>query len=153
MKNRFILKIPPPLLAFLAFLGQLLTADFHLNTFYPTLSQWVIAVFLLLASAVVSLWSIILMKNAQTPLSPHCPEKTQCLITHGIFAYTRNPMYLSLLLGLLATTVLLGNFLGLLWVVLFVWAVTTIQIKPEEQILKRYFAEYHDYIQRVRRWL
>ncbi len=152
MKNTLRLKIPPVILALLALIGQLLTVDFHFVSFSPNVWQWLCALILLIAAIVLSSWSIMLMKTARNSLNPHCPENTGRLITAGIFAYTRNPMYLSLVLGLLATTILLGSLWGLVWVVVFIGLITELQIKPEEQILQKHFSEYAAYRRRVRRW-
>ncbi len=89
-----------------------------------------------------------------TTAHPHCPEKSSCLVVHGIYRYSRNPMYLSLLLLLVAWSLYLGWLLAPLGWVLFVLWISRFQIRPEERILERLFEEeYRDYCRRVRRWL
>jgi len=76
------------------------------------------------------------------------------LVTNGTFHFTRNPMYLSLLLYLLAWAVYLSNWLALLFVPVFVLYINQFQIKPEERALSSLFGlEYAAYKGRVRRWL
>ena len=79
------------------------------------------------------------------------PER---LVTTGIFAWTRNPMYLGLLCILAGWAVWLGNPFGAGVLAVFVWAITALQIKPEEEVLAANFgAAYAAYCRNVRRWL
>jgi protein-S-isoprenylcysteine O-methyltransferase Ste14 len=76
------------------------------------------------------------------------------LVTTGVYRFTRNPMYLGLLLTLLAWAAFLFNPVALLFVPIFVLYINRFQIKPEEQVLSSLFgAEYMAYKGRVRRWL
>ena len=92
--------------------------------------------------------------RARTTMNPMKPSATSSLVTHGVFRFTRNPMYLSLLLYLLAWAAYLSNWLALLLVPLFVVYITELQIKPEERALSAKFGtEYAAYSAQVRRWL
>ena len=63
-------------------------------------------------------------------------------------------MYLGLALVLLAWCLFVDSWWALIVVPLFVWVLTTVQIKPEEETLRELFGdEYASYCQRVRRWL
>ena len=76
------------------------------------------------------------------------------LVIRGVYRYTRNPMYVGLLLTLLAWAVFLANPLAALWVVVYVLYITRFQIIPEERVLASLFAaEYEAYKGRVRRWV
>ena len=57
----------------------------------------------------------------------------------GVYRYTRNPMYLGLLLTLLAWAVFLANRVAVLWVVVYVLYITRFQIIPEERVLASLF--------------
>jgi protein-S-isoprenylcysteine O-methyltransferase Ste14 len=82
------------------------------------------------------------------------PEQTAALVTSGVFAHTRNPMYLSQLLVLLALAVVLSSPLALVLAVGFALYVRRFQIMPEERALReRFGSEYEDYLHRVRRWV
>ena len=75
-------------------------------------------------------------------------------VSAGPYRFTRNPMYLGLLLTLLAWAVFLFNPVVLLFVPIFVLYINRFQIKPEEQVLSSLFgAEYMAYKGQVRRWL
>lgn len=87
-------------------------------------------------------------------MNPIKPMTTSSLVTGGAFRFTRNPMYLSLLLYLIAWAVYLSNVWALLLVPMFVLYINEFQIKPEERALSSLFGpEYAAYKEMVRRWL
>jgi protein-S-isoprenylcysteine O-methyltransferase Ste14 len=91
-------------------------------------------------------------KRANTPVHPF--EKPLSLVTDGVFAVTRNPMYLGLAVALLGTAIVLGTLTPFLVPPLFVWFITVRFIAPEEANLATQFGEaYQAYARRVRRWL
>jgi protein-S-isoprenylcysteine O-methyltransferase Ste14 len=93
-----------------------------------------------------------LFRRKQTSMIPSRPAGT--LVTGGPYAFSRNPMYVSLVL----LTVAIALFLNSWWVVLLlIPALVIVQqfvIVPEEGYLRRRFgSEYEAYTRRVRRWL
>ena len=75
-------------------------------------------------------------------------------MTHGVFSYTRNPMYLGMVIILLGATVYNGVYIGIIVLPCFILYITEFQIKPEEEAMEEIFAgDYTDYLKRVRRWL
>jgi protein-S-isoprenylcysteine O-methyltransferase Ste14 len=91
-------------------------------------------------------------KRAGTPVVPF--EPSTALVTDGLYRFTRNPMYLGLVLSLLGAAILLGNLGAFLPVPLLIWILQTQFIRGEERFLEEIFeARYLDYKQRVRRWL
>lgn len=86
-----------------------------------------------------------------TTLDPRRPEKSSALICGGIYRYSRNPMYLALLLLLLGWGLWLG---GQWWgpVLFWLW-MDKLQIPHEERALTARFQEnYTQYCRQVRRW-
>ena len=78
--------------------------------------------------------------------------KRHRIITTGIYAISRNPMYLSLLFFHGACVMLLAPwYLIATWPLLF--SILTCEIKREEFKLGRRFPEYEAYCAKVRRWL
>ena len=72
----------------------------------------------------------------------------------GIYRLTRNPMYLGVLLLLLAWAIYLANVLTVLFLPAFVWYMGRYQIEPEEQALTSLFGpQYTAYAAQVRRWI
>ena len=82
------------------------------------------------------------------------PEAASALVRSGIYRTTRNPMYVGLLLILVAWAVLLSSVWTLLGPLVFVLYITRFQIIPEESALSALFgADYAAYQSSVRRWL
>ncbi|WP_240432781.1 methyltransferase family protein [Vibrio halioticoli] len=98
--------------------------------------------------------SIDSFKKENTTVNPLQPSKTQNLVTHGVYRYSRNPMYLSLAILLVAWASLLASWTGIFGCLIFVMYITQFQIKPEERALMHKFPQsYTAYLKRVRRWL
>ena len=73
---------------------------------------------------------------------------------NDIYKYSRNPMYFGYLLMLLNSSVYLGTLLSIIIILLFVFIINVIQIKPEEQALKDLFGQnYDEYLLKVIRWI
>lgn len=147
-------RIPPPIYALSAALLMWL-----LNTYIP-LFHWVPAPWhrvglLLIALAVLAdLWSLWLFFRARTTPNPMKPQNSSQLVTAGLYRYTRNPMYVGMLVMLLGWAIYLGSISPLLVLPLFIWVINTQQILPEEALLTEKFgASYQAYLQSVPRWL
>lgn len=147
------LKVPPPLIAALVALGLYAGARISPDGLILTIPFFWIG--LVLATAMlVGASAVLHFFRAGTTAHPHCPEKTRVLVARGIYRVSRNPMYLALLLILIAWSLHLGWLFSPLGWGLFVVCITRFQIRPEERVLTRLFGdEYRDYCQRVRRWL
>ena len=80
--------------------------------------------------------------------------ETSHLVTGGVFRYSRNPMYLGMLVWLLGLAILLGTLTPFLFPLL-VFILLNVAIVPmEERSLRQLHpAEYAQYSGRVRRWL
>jgi len=91
-------------------------------------------------------------KRAGTPVRP--TEPTQEIVTSGVYAYTRNPMYLSMTIALIGASLVADSLWFLVVVPPAVFAVTKLAIEREKHYLSRKFGEsYRTYKARVRRWL
>lgn len=81
-------------------------------------------------------------------------EESSALVTGGFFRYTRNPMYVGMVLILIGIAVLLGTLASFLPIPLFVWLIQTHFILREEAMLEQTFGDrYREYRQSARRWL
>lgn len=147
---------PPPLI----FLGVLIVG-FALDALLPlplgptgidsTLSRTIGAVLILLGLVTITLGIRNLMR-AGTPVPTRVP--TRALVTTGIHAHSRNPIYVSMFfiyvgIGLLANTAWIFAFLVPLALIIRCGVVAR-----EEAYLERKFGDaYRAYKSRVRRWL
>lgn len=90
--------------------------------------------------------------NLKQPSGPG--EPTTKIVDSGIFKYSRNPLYL----GILITFVGIGvSFVNLWYIILSVplgLVIHYVLVLPEERYLSELFGEeYESYTTRVRRWL
>jgi len=113
-----------------------------------TWSGWMlIAIF-----AVWNGWALATIARHRTALLPG--GETTVIIDHGPFAWSRNPLYVGLLVGSAGLALVAGSLWAL--VVLPVeWALLRWgAVLPEERYLAAKFGSaYVDYVDRVRRWL
>ncbi len=91
-------------------------------------------------------------RAAGTPIAPSAlPTR---LVTTGVFSFSRNPMYLGMVLILVGLVLLLARPAAGLVPVLFGVLVTRTFIAPEEARLAQTFGpEWQEYRTHVRRWL
>ncbi len=93
-----------------------------------------------------------LFKRANTAIRPF--EESSALVTQGFYRYSRNPIYLSMVLALLGVSVALGSPSPLLAVPPFIVIIQRRFIRAEEAALQEKFgSRYTDYCARVRRWM
>jgi len=121
---------------------------------FPLLNTPYIPAILLLFAIYLAIHALLDFKRHGTTFHPHTPEKASKVVCTGVYRFSRNPMYLAMLIGLLAIALLTTNTVSLFVLPVFVLYITRFQIKPEENALKKLFGkEYDEYCQRVRRWL
>jgi len=80
--------------------------------------------------------------------------QTPSLQTTGIFRFSRNPMYLGMVIWLIGLAVLLGSFTPFLFPVLIFIVLHFGFIPVEEKRLEKIFGtQYQNYRKKARRWL
>jgi protein-S-isoprenylcysteine O-methyltransferase Ste14 len=97
--------------------------------------------------------SMLAFRRAETTVNPLEPTKATKLVMTGTFGFSRNPMYLGLLLVLTGWAVGLGSISPFIVLPVFVVLITVLQIIPEERALAGLFGrEYEEYMRAVPRW-
>ncbi|MFH4829852.1 methyltransferase family protein [Vibrio diabolicus] len=92
--------------------------------------------------------------KVKTTVNPVKPDTASSVVRTGVFAFSRNPMYMALLLLIIAIGLWWQHLSVVLCSVVFVSYMNRFQIKPEERVLERLFGEgYVDYKNHVRRWI
>jgi len=87
-----------------------------------------------------------------TPVNPYAP--TTALAQDGPYRFTRNPMYLGLVLLTVGFALVMNSMWLILIAVPIMLALRNLVIVHEERYLEGKFGdEYRDYSKRVRRWL
>ena len=108
--------------------------------------------FLLATGATMIAWSRRAFQAAGTPIKPF--SESTALIRHGLYRWSRNPMYVGAVLLLTGVAILLGSLAPLLVVVAFFAILQEGFVRQEERLLERTFGEpYRAYRRSVRRWL
>lgn len=145
----------PPLLVLMIFVILMWCIALLLPSFTLGIKpNFSLSIFMVLAGFLLVLISSASFIRVKTTLNPMRPELTSVLVKAGVYRYSRNPVYLGLLIMLLGWFVYLNNILAGLLVIAFVCYMNRFQIEPEEKALfKRYGAEFEDYKRLVRRWL
>lgn len=148
------LKVPPAITtALVAVIMWVITTYLFWNALIFSVPNW-IPVIIATLSILLGVAGLVQFHSHQTSIDPHKPEKATSLVHSGIYRFSRNPMYLGLLLLLVAYGCYLGAGHSLLILPLFVWYMNEFQIKPEEEILLQKFgADYQTYKKNVRRWI
>jgi protein-S-isoprenylcysteine O-methyltransferase Ste14 len=143
---------PPIALGIPLLIGILVTALAGDPFTIPSSGTRIIGVILLVVFGFWNGWALVVMAANRTALLPG--GATRVVLDRGPFRFSRNPLYVGL--------ILLDVALALLWP--SVWALILVPvgiallywgaIAPEEKYLSTKFgADYDDYRRRVRRWL
>ena len=149
--NRLELKILPPVIVGVGGLLNWFATHWVNDLFSP---PWLLIAALMVVSGVIGVAGVLGCLRCKTTLHPWNPGETRVLVTQGVFRLSRNPMYLALLLLLLAYYLYQPTWFSPLVFVVVTWYLTRFQILPEERILSEKFGDqYAQYASSVRRWL
>jgi protein-S-isoprenylcysteine O-methyltransferase Ste14 len=144
--------VPPPVMALAA--GVLMWAARDLGPRIEFHGLVLLAAAFAGAGLLIDLVSVAAFVRARTTVNPLAPDKANALVVGGLYRFSRNPMYLGMLMILLGWAAYLAQPLTLVFVAAFVFLIEVLQIRPEEKALEEKFGEdYRAYKKRVRRWL
>jgi protein-S-isoprenylcysteine O-methyltransferase Ste14 len=97
-------------------------------------------------------WALVMIARHRTALLPG--GETTTVIDRGPFAWSRNPLYVGLLVGSTGVSLLAASLWALVALPLEWWLLRWGAIVPEERYLTAKFGSaYTEYADRVRRWL
>lgn len=148
------LKIPPPIIFLIAATSMWGITLIAPNATFSFPYNMTFTIIFLIIGGLFAVASILTFIVKRTTIDSIHVEKTSSLVTTGIYAITRNPMYLSLLCILLAWAGNLSNIFAFFVIPLFVLYINYFQIIPEEIALEsKYGDEFIRYKRKVRRWL
>lgn len=100
----------------------------------------------------LAIWAERLFSHAGTGVRPFTPSTT--LVRAGPYRFTRNPMYLGMILVLLGGWLLAGSISSALVIPLFFWWINSHFVLPEEGHMERHFGDaFLDFKRSTRRWL
>ena len=144
--------IAPPLLFVLPILASLAFEWLAPTSFVHGASRWIIGVLIFVTGIALGGGGFITQKRAGTDPIPFNP--TTRVVGHGVYRFTRNPMYVGFALCTLALAILVDSTWMLLAVPIGLVLTDRLIVTREERYLERKFGEeYLNYKRRVRRWL
>ena len=149
------LKIPPALVAILMLILMVTLSNLLPQFSFSLPYRSLLAIAVAVVGAGIAVAGVASFRRLQTTVNPTRPGTASSLVVDGIYGWSRNPMYLGILLFLIACGIYLENVLGLLVIPpMFVVYMNKYQIKPEEEALALIFGdEFVRYRANARRWL
>ena len=147
-----MLKIPPPLLVLILVIANYFSSKKIDLIHLP--NQDLISILIFLIGMLILINPIFKFIKSKTTIDPIKFKKVNKLITTGIYKYSRNPMYLGLLMIIISTSIFYLNIFSIITPILFYFWINRFQIKREEIFLKEKFGkEYLLYMTKTRRWI
>jgi|SRR6185312_386183 len=148
-----MLKLPPPLWALLFILIAAGVSWALRWPGLPGLPLPPLGLALVLLGAVPPIWAVVSFRREGTELNPTSPANAK-LVTDGPYRFTRNPMYLGLVIQALGIAVWVGAWpMFAAPVALFIIS-NWVHIPFEEAKMRRQFpTDFDAYVHRVRRWV
>ena len=144
--------IPPPLLFVLPIVASLAIEWLFPTSFVQGALRWILGALIFVAGIALSGGGFITQRRAGTDPIPYKPSTR--IVSHGVYRFTRNPMYLGFALCTLGLAILVDSAWMLLAVPVGLILIDRIVIRCEERYLERKFGEeYLSYKRRVRRWI
>jgi len=146
------LKIPPPILVII-----LITSIYFSSYKLDLISipyRILFSILILFIGILVIINPVVKFIKSKTTVNPVEFKNVEKLVTSGIYKYSRNPMYLGMIMIIISSTVYYLNFYSLLTPFIFYFWINRFQIKREEVFLEEKFGqEYLSYKTKTRRWI
>jgi len=118
--------------------------------FHSGISEW-LGVACCFTGLSFLLWSLISFgKSFRVGIDTSRPGK---LVTDGIFAHSRNPIYVGFAFILIGQFLIFANWILLIYVLAGFWLFHRQVLREEEYLRKHYGDDYNQYFRRVRRYL
>ena len=147
-----MLKIPPPLLVLILVVSNYFSSKKIDLILLP--NQDITAIIIFLIGMLILINPIFKFIKSKTTIDPIKFKKVNKLITSGIYKYSRNPMYLGLLMLVTSTSIFYLNIFSITTPFFFYYWINRFQIKREEIFLTEKFGkEYLLYKTKTRRWI
>ncbi len=146
------IKIPPPILVIIL-TSLVYFSSTKLELIYLPYRQ-IVSVIILIIGLIVIVSPVVDFIKSKTTVNPVKFKNVNRLVTNGIYRYSRNPMYLGMILIIISTTVYYLNFLSVFSPLIFYIWINKFQINREETFLEDKFgSEYLEYKSKTRRWI
>ena len=146
------MKIPPPILVLILVVSSFLSSKKIDVIHIP--HQTLVSILILLIGILILTIPVTMFIKYKTTIDPIEFKKVNKLVTSGIYKYSRNPMYLGLLLIVISSSILYLNIYSVSTPIFFYYWINRFQIQREEIFLTEKFGkEYLSYKTKTRRWI
>ncbi len=147
-----MMKIPPPILVLILVVSSFLSSKKIDVIHIP--HQTLVSILILLIGILILIIPVTKFIKYKTTIDPIEFKKVNKLVTSGIYKYSRNPMYLGLLLIVISSSILYLNIYSVSTPIFFYYWINRFQIQREEIFLTEKFGkEYLSYKTKTRRWI
>ena len=107
---------------------------------------------LIVGAMALAIYAVQQFQKAETPVHPR--RKPTTLLTDGVYATSRNPIYLAMVLTALGAALCFGTLGALIPVAALVWILQDLFIEGEEHHIEKNFGEeWKAYASKTRRWI
>lgn len=144
----------PPFAIFYFYL--IFAAAFHLPSvskqelFHSEMAAWAGVLFCFVGLSLLFLSLVSFGRSFRIGIDTDHSDK---LVTSGVFAFSRNPIYIAFAFVLVGQFLVFPNWLLLIYLAGGIWLFHRQILREEEYLKERYGAEYSEYCNRVRRYL
>ena len=153
MISSAMLKLPPPIWTLIYII---ISATISWLLDWPTppgLPLPALGITLVAVAFIAPVWAFVLFRREGTEIDPTSPTNRK-LVTSGPYQFTRNPMYLGLVILTLGVALWVGAWPMFIAPVAIFATANWVHIPFEEAKMRRQFgATYEGYVERVRRWV
>lgn len=148
-----MINVPPPIWALIYVLVMLAISWLLGWPELPGLPLPMLGIVLALIPWALPVWAFLMFRRAGTEIDPTSPTN-RALVVDGPYRYTRNPMYLGLVLVTFGIAIAIGAWPMFLAPVAVFATANWVHIPFEEAKMQRQFgAAFDAYTLRVRRWI
>ena len=147
-----MLKIPPPILVLILVISNYFSSKKIdlINLQYQTL----LSILILFIGILILIIPVSKFIKSKTTIDPIKFKKVNNLVTSGIYKYSRNPMYLGLLIVIISTSIFYLNVFSITTPFIFYFWMNKFQIEREEIFLAEKFGQkYITYKSKTRKWI
>jgi len=145
---------PPPLLFVSGFaIGVVISRFWPIPAPWPTgVARIVVGLLMFGVGVTLALVGVITFRSANVAVYPNRPARQ--LVTHGIYQYTRNPMYVGMTVAYLGGVIVTGMVWALFTLPIVLIVLYLLVIRREERhLVERFPSQFAEYCGKVRRWI
>ena len=147
-----MLKTPPPIIALFLVVSNFLSSKKIDLIQLP--NQTLFSILILFIGIFLLIIPVSKFVKSKTTIDPIKFKKVNNLVTSGIYKYSRNPMYLGLLMVIISTSIFYLTIFSITTPFIFYFWINRFQIKREEIFLTKKFGQkYISYKSKTRKWI